>query len=97
MWGDAIRDCWTKLRPYITYFHVKDALRDTGQVVPAGYGDGDVMQILAEAYKGGFNNFLTLEPHLSIAEASYGRTTPELFHTACTALHSILAQINPSR
>jgi 3-dehydroshikimate dehydratase len=83
------QDCWKKLRPYITYFHVKDALLVGGKVVPAGQGDGDVAIILSEAYQAGFDNFLTLEPHLSIAEASYGRTTPELFQTASKALFEI--------
>lgn len=86
-------DCWTILRPYITYFHVKDALSETGKVVPAGQGDGDVERILAEAFETGFENFLTLEPHLSVAEASYGRTTPDLFRTAARALQDILAHV----
>lgn len=87
------QDCWLKLKPYISYFHVKDALLNTGEVVPAGQGDGDVQAILAEAFADGFDNFLTLEPHLSLAEANYGRTSPELFHTAADALKAILAQI----
>ena len=86
-------DCWKKLRPHITYFHVKDALRDSGKVVPAGSGDGDVEKILSEAFTDGFDNFLTLEPHLSLAEASYGRTTPELFQAASQALQNILTRI----
>jgi hypothetical protein len=52
-----------------------------------------VARILAEAYAGGFASFLTLEPHLSLAEASYGRTSPELFATAAGALRDILTQI----
>jgi len=86
-------DCWLKLRPYIRYFHIKDALLGSGQVVPAGLGDGDVKRILNEAFTAGFDNFLTLEPHLSIAEASYGRTTPDLFMTAADALKRILAEV----
>ncbi len=86
-------DCWLALQPYITYFHVKDALLATGKVVPAGQGDGDVEKILREAYLNGFSNFLTLEPHLSLAEASYGKTSPELFKTAADALKGILAKI----
>jgi sugar phosphate isomerase/epimerase len=86
-------DCWKKLQAYITYFHVKDALLDSGKVVPAGEGDGDVAKILGEAFAAGFDNFLTLEPHLSIAEASYGRTTPELFQTASRALFRILKRV----
>ncbi len=87
------QDCWLKLRPYIRYFHIKDALLETGQVVPAGQGDGAVEKILGEAFAAGFDNFLTLEPHLSLAAASYGRTTPALFGTAAGALWKILKQI----
>ena len=87
-------DCWLKLRPYIRYFHIKDALLESGQVVPAGQGDGDVEKILREAFAAGFDNFLTLEPHLSLAEQNYGRTTPELFHTAAQALYGILDRLS---
>lgn len=88
-------DCWPQLRPYVRYFHIKDALLGSGQVVPAGQGDGDVARILREAFAAGFDDFLTLEPHLSLAEASYGRTTPDLFHTAAAALHAILEDVSP--
>lgn len=87
------QDCWLKIRPFITYFHIKDALLASGKVVPAGQGDGDVKKILAEAFAAGYDNFLTLEPHLSVAEASYGRTTPELFKTAADALKGILNKV----
>lgn len=86
-------DCWKKLQNHITYFHVKDALAADRRVVPAGQGDGDIKRILSEAFANGFNNFLTLEPHLSVAEASYGRTTPELFSTAVSALKNSLTEI----
>jgi 3-dehydroshikimate dehydratase len=88
------KDCWLNLRPYITYFHIKDALLESGKVVPAGQGDGNVEKILAEAFENGYNNFLTLEPHLSLAEESYGRTTPDLFKTAADALKEIIAKVN---
>jgi hypothetical protein len=52
-----------------------------------------VEKILGEAFAAGFDNFLTLEPHLSVAEKNYGRTTPELFHTAAQALYGILARV----
>jgi sugar phosphate isomerase/epimerase len=86
-------DCWKLLRPYITYFHIKDAKLEDGTVVPAGTGDGDILTILGEAYADGYDNFLTLEPHLSVAEASYGRTTPDLFKTAADALKSVLDDV----
>ena len=87
-------DCWLKLRPYITYFHIKDALLQTGKVVPAGQGDGNVEKILGEAFAAGYSNFLTLEPHLSLAEANYGKTSPDLFKTAADALKAILGRLH---
>lgn len=90
-------DCWVKLKPYITYFHIKDALAGTGQVVLAGKGDGNIEKILGEAYAAGYDHFLTLEPHLTIAEANYGRTTPDLFAAAAASLRAILDRISVNR
>jgi sugar phosphate isomerase/epimerase len=86
-------DCWKILSEYITYFHIKDARWTDGHVVPAGEGDGDMEKILKEAYAQGYDNYLTLEPHLSVAEVNYGRTSVELFHTAVTSLKSILQRV----
>lgn len=52
------------LKDHIAYIHVKDALWETGKVVPAGYGDGNLEEILGHLFKGGFEGFLSLEPHL---------------------------------
>lgn len=92
--GDRVyEECWLPLKKYISYFHIKDTDAAKGLVVPAGEGDGEVERILAEAYAEGFDNFLTLEPHLSIASANYGRTDPALFETAVNALTRILKNI----
>ncbi len=87
------QDCWLKIKSYISYFHIKDAMITTGKVVPPGKGDGAVETILTEAIHDGFDDFLTLEPHLSVAEANYGKTTPDLFKTAADALKDILSRI----
>lgn len=52
------------LKEHIAYIHVKDALSENGQVVPAGYGDGNVAVILRKLFERGFDGFLSLEPHL---------------------------------
>ena len=44
--------------------HIKDALFANGDVVPAGYGDGNVAYILSDLAANGYNGFLSLEPHL---------------------------------
>ncbi len=62
--GQDTLEAYELLKDYIAYIHVKDAISATGQVVPAGMGDGNVAAILKKLYAGGFNGFLSLEPHL---------------------------------
>ena len=93
MCGEQAYRCWQQVRPWITYFHVKDAVAATGTVVPAGEGDGSVARILGEAFAAGFDGFLTLEPHLSVAAANFGRTSPARFKVAADALKGVLAAI----
>lgn len=58
-------EAYEMLKPYIAYVHVKDAKWADGSVVPAGYGDGNVKAILGELMAGGYQGFLSLEPHLA--------------------------------
>lgn len=44
------------------YFHIKDVIESTQQIVPAGYGDGKVDKLIADIKD---DKVLTLEPHLS--------------------------------
>lgn len=63
--GQDTKKAYEILKPYIAYIHIKDALADTGDVVPAGYGDGNVEEILKKLLKCGYTGYLSLEPHLS--------------------------------
>ncbi|GLC78463.1 sugar phosphate isomerase/epimerase family protein [Lacrimispora brassicae] len=58
-------EAYELLKPYIAYIHVKDALWSDASVVPAGMGDGHVEEILKLLKAGGYEGFLSLEPHLS--------------------------------
>ncbi|MBQ6946984.1 MAG: sugar phosphate isomerase/epimerase, partial [Clostridia bacterium] len=57
-------DAYKKLREEIGYFHIKDALAKSGEVVPAGAGDGHIGDILADYAADHENVMLTVEPHL---------------------------------
>jgi hypothetical protein len=46
--------------------HIKDAKKD-GSVVPAGYGDGNVKEVVKGFIEAGGRNF-TIEPHLTVFE-----------------------------
>ncbi len=87
-------DAYPLLKPYIEYFHIKDAIMGEGRVVPAGKGDGQICQLMAAAKQAGYDGFLSLEPHLQVAGHSSGFTGPELFGTAVKALRAILDELD---
>ena len=62
--GQDTLEAYGMLKDYIAYIHVKDARMMDGKVMPAGYGDGNVKEILCSLFENGFDGFLSLEPHL---------------------------------
>ena len=80
------------LRPFIAYVHVKDALLDSGQVVVAGAGDGQVRATLAALRADGFDGFFSLEPHLASAGPFAGFSGPDLFVEAARAFKGLLEE-----
>lgn len=63
--GQYPSEAYEMLSPYISYVHVKDALFATGEVVPAGTGDGHLPEIFQKLDASGYHGFLSLEPHLA--------------------------------
>ena len=92
-------EAYEMLKPYIAYIHVKDALWENGSVVPAGYGDGNVKEILKKLKADGYKGFLSLEPHLSdftgfAALAKNGKIESKLSgEEAFTLAHDSLVKI----
>jgi sugar phosphate isomerase/epimerase len=82
------------LRPYLTYLQVKDALMATGEVVPAGQGDGEVRETLAALADGGFEGYVSLEPHLAMAARYGGFSGPDAFRRAAQALKGLLSELS---
>lgn len=58
-------EAYHMLKPYISYIHIKDAKKDTKEVVLPGEGDGHVVEILKKFYEESFEGYVSLEPHLS--------------------------------
>ena len=83
-------DAYRWLRPYLVYLQVKDALAASGEVVPAGQGDGELRETLAALREEGFAGFMSLEPHLAQAGRFGGFSGPEGFHRAAEALKFLL-------
>lgn len=85
------------------YFHIKDILADTHQIVPAGKGDGRIGDLVARIAPEA-EVTLTLEPHLKLFDGYSGFDSTELknkyefatetesFDAAVCALKEILVQ-----
>lgn len=83
------------------YFHIKDVIAATGELVPAGYGDGKVDRLIADIRT---DKVLTVEPHLKIFDG-YGQIDDtqmkhkfhftdnnEAFDAAVSALKALLVK-----
>ncbi|MGG4552700.1 sugar phosphate isomerase/epimerase family protein [Paenibacillus humicus] len=89
------------LEPYIRYVHIKDAL-DDGSNVPAGMGNGRIEDVLRSLKAGGYEGFLSLEPHLGsfqgLAELEQAPLTDTLeaggLHTFRLAHSSLISILN---
>ena len=100
--GDTLQ-AWDMLGGSIKYMHIKDATTD-GSVVPAGYGAGNVGEIVHMYMNNGGTAF-TIEPHLAVFDGLSGferegeksnvgrfvyKSNDEAFDAACAALNKIL-------
>jgi len=99
------------LKPYITYFHIKD--HDGSHVCCAGDGKGRIAEILADFDSTHFGQvWLSAEPHLKTfdglsdfdresEEKLQGRklyaSNEESFAAACAAMHSVAQAAQPVR
>lgn len=59
------------------YFHIKDVIMATGELVPAGYGDGKIDELMAKIVG---DKVLTLEPHLAVFAAYASIDGSEMKH-----------------
>lgn len=84
------------------YFHIKDVISETGELVPAGCGDGRIGELVARI--GDADRVLTLEPHLAVFSGYseidgskmknkyYFSSNEEAFDAAVAALKKVLAE-----
>lgn len=86
-------DAYAVLRPHLVYLQVKDAIAATGEVVPAGEGDGELRETLTALRDDGYTGFASLEPHLASAHALGGFSGPHAFGQAGRAFQELTRQI----
>ena len=83
-------DGYAMLRPHLEYLQVKDARFADGAVVPAGEGDGELLQTVTALRDDGWTGYASLEPHLA-DPAEPARTGPAGFGRAARAFAALTA------
>lgn len=86
-------DGYRMLRPHLEYLQVKDALTATGEVVPAGLGDGQVPETLTALRDDGYAGFASLEPHLTDVNTLGGFSGTAAFGVAARAFRTLTDRI----
>jgi sugar phosphate isomerase/epimerase len=81
------------LRPHLEYLQVKDAIASTGEVTPAGEGDGQLLETITALRDDGYSGFASLEPHLADTHALGGFSGPAAFGRAARAFAKLTNQI----
>ena len=61
--GEKASDTIPALAGRAFYYHIKDVVAETGELVPAGYGDGNLKGLIEQIKD---DKVLTVEPHLKI-------------------------------
>jgi sugar phosphate isomerase/epimerase len=81
---------WPQLKKRTAYFHIKDGTRNPKRFVPAAEGDGNMAEILKDAFESGFDGFLSIEPHLGYLT---DLNDAQRFTTAANALKRLLNRL----
>ena len=81
-------DAYAMLRPHLEYLQVKDAIAGSGEVVPTGMGDGQLVETLTALSRDGYTGFASLEPHLAAQHELGGFSGPAAFGEAARAFRA---------
>lgn len=86
-------EAWPLLAEYVDYLQVKDAVASTGRVVPAGSGDGELLETVTALRDRGYDGFASLEPHLADTSSLGGFSGPAEFGRAARAFATLTDRI----
>lgn len=86
-------DAYLVLQPFIDYLQVKDARFASGEVVPAGEGEGEVASTFEALRDDGYVGFASLEPHLTDLDALGGPDGPWTFGVAARAFRRLTDEL----
>ncbi|KQO62798.1 sugar phosphate isomerase/epimerase family protein [Curtobacterium sp. Leaf261] len=86
-------DAWQMLAEHTDYLQVKDARFADDVVVPAGEGDGELLETVTAFRDRGYTGYASLEPHLTDTSSLGGFSGPAAFGRAGRALRTLTDQI----
>lgn len=75
--GEKAERTLSLLHSKTDYFHIKDVIASTGELVPAGYGDGKIAELIDAIAD---DKVLTIEPHLALFDAYASIDGSEMKH-----------------
>ncbi len=87
-----LEDWFPWILPHLHTLHIKDAVEIDRKIVPAGEGDGQMVQVFKWLIEQGWSGPLTIEPHLSSAGKFGGFSGEQLFEEAVKALRKVVAE-----
>ena len=103
--GEDIDKAMQLLHARCEHFHVKDVIRATGELVPSGYGDGKIRELVERIDVAIPEMVMTVEPHLAVF-AGYSsidstemknkftyKSNREAFDAAVSALKDVLSEV----
>lgn len=99
--GEEAEKTLDALHSKTDYFHIKDVITETHQLVPAGYGDGRIGELVDRIKD---DKVISIEPHLKVFEGYSEfdatemnnkfnfKSNEEAFDAAITAIKNVLAE-----
>lgn len=99
--GEEAEDTLASLSRNMDYFHIKDVIKSNGDIVPAGYGDGNIRELISMIDR---DIVFTIEPHLAVFKgyseidkttlknSLYFSSNDEAFDAAVISLKNLLIE-----
>ena len=88
----TMKDWFPWLLPYLDTLHIKDAIEADHKIVPAGEGEGELVDTFTWLKAQGWSGPLTIEPHLAAAGPTGGFSGEQLFEVAVNALRKTASE-----
>ncbi|MFQ3586194.1 MAG: TIM barrel protein [Fimbriimonadaceae bacterium] len=88
-----MQDWFNWITPHLETLHIKDAVQSGRRIVPAGEGDGQILEVFRWLHRQNWHGTLSMEPHLAAAGERSGFSGADLFTVAVEALKETAGKV----